>query len=386
MGSVEAVLPGEWAAFLKQSMNMSDARAHLSVTPSQHADSRFSMSHRPTLAGFLPSRFRNQREQRYRGENFDISLSALSPADQGNVQLLYGFAKNIHVRWLAMRDDPDWDALGTLVAAILSAPLSTAAKELGLDSMRRCPPGEARHALGKVIHDLRGGALAPLQLYARMAERDDDPLHLRNAAFLARDQAKIMRNILPDLDPEVRRADEAEKPHFMQAVVDKWEMFRFERANRAPGCVHTLCTYDGLLASCCLEASAVDRIVYNYINNAMRFTSGPSIHLEILPVGDNAVRWIVANPITPDRSEWLKTNTNGDLSRLFRGGLTRGGNGLGLSNCADFVAAAFGLPDIHAALEGKFLGAVVEEGWYLAWAHWPSLYEQAEKRLDLSVH
>ena len=300
--------------------------------------------------------------------------------------MLYGFAKNIHTRWLEMRDDPNWDVLRKMVAAILSPPLSTAAKELGRDSMAHCLQGEATHALGKVLHDLRGGALAPLQLYARMAEWDDDPLHLRNATFLARDQAKIMRNILPDLDPEARRADEAEKPHFIQAVVEKWDMFRFERANKEAGCVNTLCSYDGLLASCCLEASAVDRIVYNYINNAMRFTSGPSIHLEILPVGDNAVRWIVANPVTPDQSEWIQKNTNGDLSRLFSGGLTRGGNGLGLSNCADFVAAAFGLPDIHAALEGKFLGAVVEDGWYVAWAHWPSLYEHEEKRRDLPVH
>src|SRR5690606_35416791 len=115
--------------------------------------------------------------------------------------------------------------------------------------------------------------------------------------------------------------------------------------------------------------------VYNYVNNAIRFTSGPLINMEIIPVGDHAVRWIVANPITPDQAEWLKKSTNGDLPSLFRGGVTRGGNGLGLSNCADFVAAAFGLPDINAALEGKYLGAVVEDGWYLAWAHWPSLYK-----------
>jgi len=82
-----------------------------------------------------------------------------------------------------------------------------------------------------------------------------------------------------------------------------------------------------------MKASAVDRVVYNYVNNATRFSAG--------------------------------------------GGLTRGGNGLGLSNCADFVAAAFGLPDIDAALRGRYLGAVVEDGWYLAWAHWPALYPDA---------
>lgn len=207
-----------------------------------------------------------------------------------------------------------------------------------------------------------------------MAEWDTDPLHLRSAAFLARDQAKIMRNILPDLDPEVRRADEAEKPHFMHTVVEKWDGFQFERGDQSPGHVRVACGYEGLPASCCLEASAVDRIVYNYVNNAMRFTTGDTIHLAIAPVGDDAVRWVVANPIAPDQVAWLQQHTKGDLANLYRGGLTRGGTGVGLSNCADFVAAAFGLPDIDIALDGRYLGAAVEGGWYLAWAHWPSLY------------
>ena len=225
-----------------------------------------------------------------------------------------------------------------------------------------------------------------LQLYAHMAECDADPVNLRGAAYLARDQAKIMRNILPDLDPEVRSADEAEKPHLIEAVVEKWDQFQFESTTKEPGHVSVSCDYQGLLASCCLEASAVDRIVYNYINNAIRFTAGPEIQMEILAAGENAVRWVVANRITHDQSEWLQNNTQGNLSTLFRGGLTRDGHGLGLSNCADFVAAAFGLPDIPAALEGKYLGAMVEDGWYLAWMHWPALYMKEEGRMVLSVH
>ena len=353
-----------------------EAHSPLSDLSTPFSLPRKSTDHNQAFVTLLPSAFRNLRAKRYQGEDFDISVSALSPVDQEHIRKLYGFAKGIYVRWLEMRDAPDWEALRKLVLTFLRPPLSTSAKELGIDSLAHCAKGEAEQALGKVLHDLRGGALMPLQLYAHMAEWDVDPVHLRSAAFLARDQAKIMRNVLPDLDPEVRRADEAEKPHYIQTVVEKWDMFRFERRDQeAPGHVNVTCSYDGLLASCCLEASAVDRIVYNYVNNAIRFTSGPVINMEIIPVGDHAVRWIVANPITPDQAEWLKKSTKGDLTSLFRGGVTRGGNGLGLSNCADFVAAAFGLPDINAALEGKYLGAVVEDGWYLAWAHWPSLYK-----------
>lgn len=338
----------------------------------QHADS----VNRETLAALLPSRYRNLRDKRYRGEGFDISLRSLSPVDQEHIRVLYGFAKDLYVAWIVMQEQPDWEALRTRIVSFLSPPLSLSVKELGRESLAACAPGDAETSLGKVMHDIRGGALMPLQLYAHMAQEEADPVQLRSAVFLARDQAKMMRNILPDLDPEVRGADEAEKPHYIRAVVEKWDRFQFERPGQAPGQVSVNCSYDGLLASCCLEASAVDRIVYNYINNAIRFTAGPQIRMEILPVGEHVVRWLVANPVTTDQAAWLQDRTRGDLSSLFRGGITRGGHGLGLSNCADFVAAAFGLHDIDEALEGKYLGAVVRDGCYVAWAHWPSLYTQ----------
>lgn len=299
--------------------------------------------------------------------------------------MIYGYAKSVHLTWLAMREAPDWELLRSKIVAIRLPLMSAVAKELGRDTMDTLTDHDAAIAFSKVFHDLRGGALMSLQLYAHMAEWDNDPAYLRGAAFLARDQAKIMRNALPDLDPEVRRADEAEKPHFMGTVVEKWDGFRFQSVNDQQGKIVVNCEYNGLLASCCLEASAVDRVVYNYVNNAIRFSAGSSICMDILSVDEHTVRWIVANPITSDQSEWLSASTGGDLTRLFRGGLTQGGNGLGLSNCADFVAAAFGLSGIDAALNGKYLGAMVEDGWYVAWAHWPSLYLK-ESRVSDAAH
>lgn len=324
----------------------------------------------------LPSTLRNLRKQRYRGEDFDAPMSVLSPVDQAHIRALYDFAKGLHGSWVGMHQQPDWGSLRAQVISLLSPPLSVAAKSFGRDSLARhsAPGGDA--TLSKLVHDLRGGALMPLQLYAHMLEEDADPMQLRSAVFLARDQAKIMRNILPDLDPDVRLADETEKPHHMETVVEKWSQFQFERTGQEPGRVSLHCTYRGLLASCCLEASAVDRIIYNYINNATRFTAGPVIHMTVAPIGEHVVRWMVANPVTPDQEAWLQERAQGDLSCLFRGGLTRGGQGLGLSNCADFVAAAFGLHDIDEALEGKYLGATVKDGCFTAWAHWPSLYTQ----------
>ena len=343
----------------------------------QQAPQAASVTHQSVLRGFLPDQLKNLRDRRYRGEDFDVALEDLAAEDQAHVRLLYAFVKDLYLQWGAMRDAPNWLALRKSVSAVVSPPLSVSAKALGLQTVVQCADPVAAQALGKVFHDLRGGALLPLQLYARMAEWDDDTAHLRSAAFLARDQAKIMRNVLPALDPAFRMADEAEKPHFMQAVVEKWDQFQFECSDTCSlGRVQVNCEYDGLLASCCLEASAVDRVIYNYVNNAIRFTHVPAIDLEIVPVCDHAARWIVANRLSPDQARWLETQTHGDLSKLFRGGLSRGGNGLGLSNCADFVAAAFGLPSADAALEGQYLGAMVEDGWFRAWAHWPALYSQ----------
>ncbi|MFN3736371.1 hypothetical protein [Hydrogenophaga sp.] len=328
----------------------------------------------------LPSQLKNLRAHRYQGQDQDMLLSMLSLTDQAHARLLYDYAKGVHLCWLSMRDAPDWGVLREKVLALLAPPLRSAAKGLGLETMAQTSDSDVKHAIGKVLHDLRGGALMSLQLYAHMAQMDGNPADLRAAAYLTRDQAKIMRNALPDLDPEVRQADEAEKPHFMQTVLEKWDGFRFGGADGQMGRVEVSCAYHGLLASCCLEASAVDRVIYNYVNNATRFSSGPIIRMDIQPVDEQTVRWIVANPITRDQERWLQHETNGDLSRLFRGGLTRDGNGLGLSNCADFVAAAFGLPDIESALRGRYLGAKVEDGWYWAWAHWPALYPRDSTR------
>lgn len=322
----------------------------------------------------LPSTYENLRRQRFRGEGFESQLSVLSPLDQSYIRSLYNFAKGLHACWVGMHQQPDWGLLQAKITSLLSPPLSVAATTFGRDSLLRLEAPDGETALGKLLHDLRGGALMPLMQYAQMMEEDLDPLQLRSAVLLARDQARIMRSILPDLDPEARLADEAEKPHHIEAVIEKWSQFLFERQGQVSGRVSIHCTYRGQLTSCCLEASAVDRIVYNYVNNATRFSAGPVIQMSVTAVGERVVRWMVANRVPPDQEAWLRERTQGDLSHLFRGGVTRDGQGLGLSNCADFVAAAFGLNNIDEAIGGKYLGATVRDGVFVAWAHWPSFY------------
>ena len=72
-----------------------------------------------------------------------------------------------------------------------------------------------------------------------------------------------------------------------------------------------------------------------------------------------------------EQERWLNEATDSNLTRLFMGGLTRGGHGLGLSSCTDFVVASFGITPEQALDEG-YLGAKVIDQRYLAWFHWPT--------------
>lgn len=51
---------------------------------------------------------------------------------------------------------------------------------------------------------------------------------------------------------------------------------------------------------------------------------------------------------------WLTNTVGTDLQPLFRGGLTRGGHGIGLASCTEIVAEAFGL-DQGKAIESGYL-------------------------------
>jgi signal transduction histidine kinase len=87
----------------------------------------------------------------------------------------------------------------------------------------------------------------------------------------------------------------------------------------------------------------VDRILYNYINNAIRFSAKEYVRLTVIPIDNSLTRWVVAQELTDRQKAWLQETLGNDLSRLFQGGYTQGGQGIGLSSCSDLVAASFGV-------------------------------------------
>lgn len=320
-----------------------------------------------------PTDLDNARPQRYDGSGFSVSLNDLANEDIALIIRVYQALKNVYDLWLYMRDAPNFQILHERIEPFMNRDFLSAAQAIGSSTyMTEMPNPMVR----KVIHDIRGGGLTALIGYAQLLsrlERDDDIV--RKAVFLARDHAKMMRNALPDLDIPFREADESNKLHHIREFVDKWDQFVFD-INQKKVQIRACSDFDGYITNRCLETSAVDRILYNYINNAARFAAANEVFLTVIPVHEGLTRWVVENALTQDQVDWLSQNLNNDLQRLFYGGVTRGGHGIGLSSCTDFVASSFGLTN-DKAVQKQYLGAKVQNQTFYAWFHWPTYVPEA---------
>ena len=209
-------------------------------------------------------------------------------------------------------------------------------------------------------------ALTALIVEVGLTEVRPDPDELRSMVSLARDHAKVMRNALIDLDPEARAEDEQEQAHGIRELVEKLHDADYRLPDRSV----RISEYDGGISSCCLEISAVDRIIYDLVNNAARFAADERVRLAIEFWPQDSVRFVVANTVSPDQRRWIEENT-GTPSELFRPHVTRDGRGPGLANCASFVASAYGHAFGEDAVEEGLVGAALGEDRFLAWFHWP---------------
>ena len=329
------------------------------------------------INSLAPTNLKIQRQDRYDGSGFDVSLSKFAPEDVSVIIRLYNAVKRTYELWLYMKDAPNYDLLKQhLFDQFASNSFLMSSQSIGVAtySLDKLTPG-----LRKVTHDIRGGALAVLTGYTTMMRSidlgDETQEYIDNAVLMARDHAKLMRNAIVDLDPLVRQADESLKVHYVEDFVKKWQDSVINIADKAVR-VDVQCLFEGSITNRCLETSAIDRILYNYVNNAARFAADNQVTLFIVPLNDSLVRWAVKNSITETQQSWLQQQTQSDFKKLFLGGLTRGGHGIGLSSCTDFVAASFGITP-QEALDQAYLGAKLIGTDYYAWFHWP-IYQQID--------
>lgn len=323
------------------------------------------------LLRLAPTELTNNRPVRYNGGGLGVPLDTFAEPDRDAIRRVYDAVLTL----TAVRPGSDFPGRPALdpeflerLRAVGADPFVRLAQSLGTATAGTSPLAR------KALHDIRGGALTALVGTAGLLAFVPPTAELlATCGRMARDHCKILRSAVPDLDPLGRAHDEVFNYHGIEKFVRTWDGATVREYGHTVA-VAVRCHYaDGITASC-LENAAVDRVLYNHINNAARFAADGRVALTIFSVGANcrAVRWVVTNAVGGAQREWLAGAVGSDLDKLYAGGLTNGGEGLGLASCVDFVTAAFGLSSAKAALMGRYLGAELDGDEYRAWFHWPA--------------
>jgi signal transduction histidine kinase len=310
-----------------------------------------------------------QRQERYRGDQMSARLDEFRPPDQTAAQELYSRLQVAHVQLREASGQARPERAQEIASWTLWTDLVQTARRL--DAALRGYP----ERIARVIHDLRGGSLTALVGTAQVLPFSRSIANdLLRCAYYARDHLKIMRNCVPELDREAGDRDREGRAHSVRLLVEKWAEGAFQVADTTRR-IRFVCTFDGNVSERCLEFSALDRVIYNLVNNAARHTSTDELGFAVFPVGTNAadcnVRFVVTNPVSEAHRAALGQLQGGDVSRLMTMGVSTTGGGLGLRICAEFVAHAYGLRSVTEVVQRGYAGTRVHEGQFVSWFHWP---------------
>ncbi|MDA3873633.1 MAG: hypothetical protein PF795_06705 [Kiritimatiellae bacterium] len=227
--------------------------------------------------------------------------------------------------------------------------------------------------LKKNIHDVRGGALTVLVMeldWISMLTEDEIKLsHLSTVFFVSRDHLKIMRNCFYDLDEERRSIDLNENPHSTDLKIEKWSRFESETKR-----LIFKWSYSGPIASCCMEFSTLDRVIYNLINNAFTHGEGDTVEFFMLPDNEQQPENLflaVKNKLSAQGESRLDAHFGREWFRLFEGGFSTNGTGAGLKICADCVSRAYKIPSLREMVAKQIVGINQHSGDFFCWVFWP---------------
>ena len=318
------------------------------------------------LLTLAPAELQNRRIRRYHGDDVAVDLGSLDAADQELISKLYGFLQRL---FHALRGaDPERErAFRHLLDNESMTKIASEISRLGLASVRKNPDP----VIAKAMHDIRGGGLTPILGQLQLCELGIfEPSDCESLFFIARDHLKIMRNALLGLDDAKRSEDLHIKIHSSHLIVEKWDGIHI-RAGGRDILVRVDSAGEAAISECCVEFGALDRILYNLLNNACRHSASDEIELFLFPVpADEAenLRFVLLNALADDEISRLQAS---DLQSLFRPGVSTTGSGYGLSVVAEFVANAFGLAGPEDAVTGGYVGAEVMSGKFAVWFHWP---------------
>jgi signal transduction histidine kinase len=326
------------------------------------------------LRALAPLDLASFRESRYTGDQMSLALADFAPADQQIIQHLYGtlneLLRLLKRRWDAL-DDPEGAA--ELVQFVQQMDWSQYLEQVR-DLGNATYPIQPSEMLRKVVHDVKGGGFMALSLYLQMLDMGmEQPDDVPRMFFLTRDHLKIMRNAIQGIDPETQARDASSIDHGVSLLAEKWDHAHHRVQDTTAEVVLTN-TFDGVISERCLEFSALDRVIYNLINNATRHTANGKVYFAIVPLDEEQpqhLRFVIYNPVQPEQRATLQERFADNLGELFRGGFTTGGTGVGLRICADFVNNAYGIHSFEKGLSGGYFGAQLLGDYFVNWVHWP---------------
>lgn len=305
-------------------------------------------------------------------DSISVRAAELLPGDAERLRRVYRFVLEVHDHLRPrLHHERVLEGLAALLGRAGFAGVYDDAGALGLGVRRH----DVDPRLRKAYHDVRGGSLLAMLMHLELVELGHaTPQDAVRVLILARDHLKIMRNAVADLDPERREADLEAKDHAVELLREKWSSVGYRLSQRGVT-VELDCPFDGVVASCCMEFSTLDRVIYNLVNNAALQAADGVVKLHVLPMDDGPeplLRFAVVNRTTTAQASALRQRFGDDLGALFEGGFTTGGQGLGLRIVGDLVTHGFRLPSLPFAVEHGYLGARLLEDWFTVWFHWPA--------------
>ncbi len=346
----------------------------------------------PTLLALAPTQLPNLRVARYRGDGMGVRMADLTTDDARHVRRLYGALATLlgqlrEALCIPAGDgtapggfsngSPDvQDASAECIAAAMKVLVQTANDPNWRESISaaralRGPAARGDEMQRQAIHDIRGGALAALSLTIDLAgHRRVSTADVVRVFYLTRDHLKIVRNAVEDIDVAARQRDMSQREHGAYLLFEKWTSAEHRQPDDRTALVNVYTTYEGPVSQRCLEFSALDRVLYNLMNNAVRFASDGVVDLHLNAIDEN-LRFVVANRITEEQRSTLRGRYPKELGKLYLGNFTTGGEGVGMTICAAFVANAYGLSNAKKAVEGAYVGAELLDDAFVAWFHWP---------------
>ena len=294
------------------------------------------------VSQLAPLDLKIHRATRFSGEDLGVSIGQLHPSDLSVLYRLYKTLKSVYEIWIYLEQRLVRSILVGRFKSLFVPGRASEIKALGAAT----DPKDWR--LGEALKDARSGALEAM--FDFCAQRDLDELNtteLHVLLTLARDHAKMMRNSFYDLDELVREADESPKAHSLAPMLRKLQTLYEGRMTFRTGT-----SYTGAISSRCLETSALDRVLYRFLD------------LCVDPAGKEAGLWVTQ--INSQLCRWA-FECSVDKFRLPEpGDLT-----------VEATAMAMGVRP-EDILSHAYIGSARRAGRLWAWFHWPIYDPPAE--------